>query len=137
MERNFRNQRMIAMYFTLMGTIWFMLIAVDGMVSSIDINDCYYSSYRDEYYCYRSYDYDIFWIAGLILTIAIPIVYCIFYYPQVKFLQWKDSLASKEMIREVEVVKEVYKEIPIPQNPHTHGVVIKNYNVKDSVVTEE
>ena len=134
MERDFRNQRMIAIYFTLMGTIWFMLMAVDGMVSSID-SDCYYSSYRDEYNCYRDYDYDIFWIAGLILTIAIPIVYCIFYYPQVKFLQWQDNLASKEIIREVEVVREVYKELPMPQNPQ--GVVIKNYNVKDSVITEE
>lgn len=135
MERDFRNQRMVAIYFTLMGTIWFMLMAVNGMVQSIDINDCYYSSYRDEYSCYRSYDYDIFWIAGLILTIAIPIVYCIFYYPQVKFLQWQDSLGSKEIIKEVEVIREVYKELPMPPNPH--GVVIKNYNVKDSVVTEE
>jgi len=135
MERDFRNQRMVSIYLTAVGAIWLMLSAIDGMVSSVDIVDCYYSSYREEYYCYETYDRDIFWIVGLILTIAIPITYLILYYPQVKFLQWKDSLASKEIIREVEVVREVYKDLPMPPNPH--GVVIKNYNVKDSVVTEE
>ena len=135
MERDFRNQRMVAIYFTLMGTIWFMLMAVDGMVSSVEVVDCYYRSYSEEYYCYETYNRDVFWIAGLILTIAIPITYLILYYPQVKFLQWKDSLGSKEIIKEVEVIREVYKELPMPPNPH--GVVIKNYNVKDSVVTEE
>lgn len=134
MERDFRNQRMVSIYLTAVGTIWFMLVAANGMVSTIYL-ECNYSSYSDEQYCYKSYEHDIFWIAGLILTIAIPIVYCIFYYPQVKFLQWKDNLASKEIIREVEVVREVYKDLPMPPNPH--GVVIKNYNVKDSVVTEE
>jgi len=134
-ERDFRNQRMVSIYLTAVGTIWLMLLWMDGMVSSVDIVDCYYSSYREEYYCYETYNRDVFWIAGLILTIAIPITYLILYYPQVKFLQWKDGLASKEIIREVEVVREVYKNLPMPPNPQ--GVVIKNYNVTDGVVTEE
>ena len=135
MERDFRNQRMIAIYLTAIGTVWLMLLWMDGMVSSVDMQSCYYSSSRDEYSCWKTYNRDTFWMAGLVLTIAIPITYLILYYPQVKFLQWKDSLASKEIIREVEVVREVYKELPMQQNPQ--GVVIKNYNVKDSVVTEE
>jgi SNF family Na+-dependent transporter len=135
MERDFRNQRMVSIYLTAVGTIWLMLLWMDGMVSSVDMQSCYYSSSRDEYSCWKTYNRDVFWIAGLILTIAIPITYLILYYPQVKFLQWKDSLASKEIIREVEVVREVYKNLPMPPNPQ--GVVIKNYNVKDGVVTEE
>jgi SNF family Na+-dependent transporter len=135
MERDFRNQRMVSIYLTAVAAIWLMLLAMNGMVSTVYIVDCHYNSFYEEYSCRKTYDSAIFWIAGLILTIAIPITYLILYYPQVKFLQWKDSLVSKEIIREVEVVREVYKNLPMPPSPQ--GVVIKNYNVTDGVVTEE
>ena len=50
MERDFRNQRMIAIYLTAIGTVWLMLLWMDGMVSSVDMQSCYYSSSRDEYF---------------------------------------------------------------------------------------
>jgi hypothetical protein len=61
-----------------------------------------------------------------------------FYYPQAWYAEMKEG-NTKEVIKEVEVVKEVFREpLPIPPPlPQHHGIVIKNYQVKDGVVTEE
>jgi len=132
---NYANQRAMATYLTTLVVIWWNLIMIETMVGSAEAN-CYYSSYREEYSCWVSHNWDIWWIAGLTTTLGIPFFYALFYYPQVKFIEWKNSLG---VVKEVEVVKEVFREpLPIPPPlPQQQGIVIKNYQVKDGVVTEE
>lgn len=101
--------------------------------------DC--DTYNTRTYC-GAYldDFSVFWIFFLpiIHTVGFPLFYYIFYYPQTWYAEMKEG-NTKEVIKEVEVVKEVFREpLPIPQPlPQHQGIVIKNYQVKDGVVTEE
>ena len=103
--------------------------------------DCYYSTWSERTYC--NLQFDDFGGAYLLLapimhTVSFPLFYYMFYTPQVWYAEMKEG-NTKEVIKEVEVVKEVFREpLPVPPPlPQHHGIVIKNYQVKDGVVTEE
>ena len=117
---------------------WFYLVLV---FDNLDV-DCWQSSWGDEdIYCYATLygDFDIILIMLPILhSVSFPLFYYMFYTPQVWYAEMKEG-NTKEVIKEVEVVKEVFREpLPIPPPlPQHQGIVIKNYQVKDGVVTEE
>lgn len=117
---------------------WFYLVLV---FDNLDVS-CWQSNWGDEdIYCYVGLygDFDIILIMLPILhSVSFPLFYYMFYTPQVWYAEMKEG-NTKEVIKEVEVVKEVFREpLPIPPPlPQHQGIVIKNYQIKDGVVTEE
>ena len=65
--------------------------------------------------------------APIFLTVSFPLMYFIFYYPQLWYAQMRAD------VREVEVIKEV----PVFREQQQPSVVIRNVNVKDGVMMDE
>jgi len=114
----------------------YLILLFDGMII-----DCYSFLSSQDTYCYvdmRESNAMFLILLPILHSVSFPLFYYVFYTPQVWYAEMKEG-NTKEVIKEVEVVKEVFREpLPIPPPlPQHHGIVIKNYQVKDGVVTEE
>jgi len=77
--------------------------------------------------------------APIFLTVSFPLMYFIFYYPQLWYAQMRADVREVEVIKEVEVLREieVIKEVPVFREQQQPSVVIRNVNVKDGVMMND
>jgi len=92
-------------------------------------------------YVYVITDGNVDWFMLLLLIhlTGFPLMYHIFYYPQLWYVQMRTTVKEVEVIKEVEVLREieVIKEVPVFREQQQPNILIKNVNVKDGVIMEE
>lgn len=118
----------------------YLILLYDGMVI-----DCYTFLSSQDTYCnvdMRESNAMFLILLPILHSVSFPLFYYIFYYPQKWYYETKYAVGKEivevEVVKEVEVLKEVevIKEVPVFRESQ-QGIIIKNYQVKDGVVTEE
>ena len=81
----------------------------------------------------------IFWLTLISHTTGFPLIYYMFYYPQLWYAQMRANVREVEVIKEVEVLREieVIREVPVFREQQQPSVVIRNVNVKDGVMMND
>jgi hypothetical protein len=125
----------ISMCLFFLANLWIM-VGYILLVNASLYFDCYISSWNDELYCYTyNQSADTLVILPIIYSFIFPLVYWVFYYPLKSAQDFIETLKIKE-VRYLPIPNLMIQEKIEPTN-QVPTVIIKNFNVQDSVVTEE
>ena len=133
------RMRSLAGFYVL--NIWcivgYVAILADGFHLDYDRN---YSTNERSYYLSFHEDHALWMLLSpIFLTVSFPLMYFIFYYPQLWYAQIRANVREVEVVKEVEVLREieVIREVPVFREQQQPSVVIRNVNVKDGVMMND
>ncbi len=133
------RMRSLAGFYVL--NIWCIVGYVAILADGLHLDYSRWNSNDERSYYLSFYGDNALWmlLAPIFLTVSFPLMYFIFYYPQLWYAQMRADVREVEVIKEVEVLREieVIKEVPVFREQQQPSVVIRNVNVKDGVMMND